>query len=199
MGTKKTHRISEAEIGLSEVSDLTGKPVQTVHDWTKAGLKSRKTGRNRVIRVADLVRYLAAREYQPGSQRDRLAKEQADKFAIENAVKRGELVFVSQVSEVMATLAADLSSRHDAVPGRVASELAGINEPAVIRERLLDELRSVRAAFADAIAKLADALGTAADTGGDREAAEEEVGGPVGRRVPRAAPRKRRARAVAKR
>src|ERR1043166_2692750 len=100
-----------------------------------------------------------------GSQRERLAKEQADKFEIENARRRGELILSSQVASVLSTLGADLAQRHDGLPGRLANELAGISDPAQIRERLLDELRIVRGAFSDAVDKLADALGASADAG----------------------------------
>jgi phage terminase Nu1 subunit (DNA packaging protein) len=196
---EKSNRISGQWLTVTEVADLTEKPTQTVHDWTNAGLKSKKEGRNRLVLLPDLIKYLAAREYQPGSQRERLAKEQADKVAIENATKRGEFIFAGQVTDVFAALGADLAARHDAVPGRVASEFAGITEPAVIRSRLLDELRGVRAAFADAGAKLADALGSGADDGGDSDPAPEEERGTVGGREPGTATGKRRAGAVQKR
>jgi phage terminase Nu1 subunit (DNA packaging protein) len=162
--------------------------------------KAGRQGREAQIVAEQAVPWVVLhRETPPGSQRERLAKEQADKVALENAVKRGELIFSDQVAEVLLTLSADLASRHDALPGRMASELAGINEPAVIRQRLLDELRAVRASFADAITKLADALGSAEDSGGDSEAAAETDGERVGKRKPRAAAGKRRAGAVAKR
>lgn len=196
---EKSYRISDACLTLAETAELTGKPVQTVHDWTNNGLKSHKSGRHRLIRLVDLIKFLAAREYQPGSQRERLAKEQADKIAIDNAAKRGQYIHSGQVAEVMSAMAADLARRHDAVPGRVANEFAGTNEPAVIRARLLDELRTVRAAVAAAVDKLADALGAIENGGGDPSPAAEKDGKPVGRRKPRAAAGKRRARAVQKR
>lgn len=182
---------------VTEVAELCRKPVQTVHDWTRGGLRSAKPGRNRVVEDEDLIRFLAARDYEPGSQRDRLAKAQAIKVELANAQRRGELIFADQVAEALSTLAADLSARHDALPGRLANELAGLTDPAVIRSRLLDELRAVRGAFADASAKLADTLGSGTDDGDDQPPAEEEVSEPVGGRKPRAAARKRGARPVA--
>ncbi len=186
----------------SQFAALLGVTPQAVSQWIDAGMPC-KRGKGRghvvVIDLAAALPWVLARREPKGSQRERLAKEQADKVALENAVKRGELIFASQVAEVFSVLSADLASRHDAVPGRLASELAGINEPAVIRERLLDDLRSVRAAFADAIEKLADVLGSAEDDVGDPAPANEADGEPVGKRKPRAAGRKRRARAVAKR
>lgn len=186
----------------SQFAELLGVVPASVSQWLDAGMPASRTARqgSRVeIDVTKALPWVLSRREPPGSQRERLAKEQADKVALENGVKRRELIHVAQVSDVLSTLAADLAARHDALSGRVANELAGISEPAVIRERLLDEARGVRAAVADAVAKLAESLGAATDDGGDPDAAEEADGGGVGERVPRPAARKRRARAVAKR
>lgn len=63
----------------------------------------------------------------------------------------GEIVRVDDVralfSEVMIVIGAGL----DSLPGRLAGELAGIADPAMIRKRILVEVRRVRA---DAAAKL---------------------------------------------
>lgn len=150
------------ELSLAQLATLTGRPASTVHEWTARGLKSVKRGRHRIVRTADLIRFLAARD-EPGSQRERLAKEQADKIALENARRRGELILVEHVEELFTTLAAELAARHDAVPGRVANEFAGISDAAVIRQRLLDEMREVRSAVADAAIKLAEPLDGAGD------------------------------------
>jgi len=199
---KTTTPVRWPKCTASQFAELLGVSVQTVTAWIDAGMPcARGRGRGHAVEITPglALPWVVWRREPKGSQRERLAKEQADKVAIENAVKRGELIFASQVAEVFSTLSADLASRHDAVPGRLASELAGINEPAVVRERLLDDLRSVRAAFADAIEKLADVLESAEDDGGDPAPAEETDREPVGKRKPRPAGRKRRARSVAKR
>lgn len=186
----------------AQFAALVGVTAPAVTQWIDAGMPcDRGRGKGHVVTVTPekALPWVLSRREPHGSQRERLAKEQADKVALENARKRGEMIFSSQVAEALAALGADLAARHDAVPGRVASEFAGTTDPAVIRSRLLDELRVVRAAFADTAAKLADALGSTEDDGGDREAATEEERQPVGRRKPRAAARKSRARAVPKR
>lgn len=161
--------------------------------------KAGRQGREAQIDAEKAIPWVVLhREAPPGSQRERLAKEQADKVAIENAAKRGELMHADQVAEVFTSLAADLAARHDAVPGRVASEFAGITEPAIIRSRLLDELRIVRAAVADALGRLEDAPPDDSDDAGDPDSASEAERSRVGRRKPRAAARKRGARTVAK-
>lgn len=171
----------------------------TITNWMDGGMPAQRTGRQRqVVRIhlAKALPWVVAHRETKGGERERLAKEQADKFAIENARKRGEIIYADQVAETLAKLGAELAARHDAVPGRVAGELAGLTDPATIRQRLLDELRAVRGAFADAIAELADAFGTTEDDGGHSEAAPEPDAKPVGRPKPRTASRKRRARAV---
>lgn len=180
MGEKKSDRIAKISLTLTEVSEATGKPLPTVHDWTKAGLASVKQGRARMVTAAALIRYLAAREYQPGSQRERLAMEQADKVALENAAKRGELVYVDHVEYVLSSLAASLAAQLDALPGRMAGELAGINEPGVIRARLLEATRSIRSAVAQAVEQLAQPDAADGDAVGDPDATEEPDGGSVG-------------------
>lgn len=172
-----------------------------VSAWIAGGMpaKAGRQGREAEIDAEKAIPWVILhRETPPGSQRERLAKEQADKIALENAAKRGELLFSAHVAEVLSALSADLAARHDAVPGRVAGELAGITEPAVIRSRLLDELRSVRAAFADAAGKLAQPEVDPEDVSGDPDAAAAEDSERVGRRKPHPAARKRRARVVAK-
>jgi phage terminase Nu1 subunit (DNA packaging protein) len=188
-----------AALTLSDVADLCDVAISTAHGWLKEGLPSSREGRERIIGNRELLKFLAHRQpFAPGSQRDRLANAQAEKFELENARRRGELILANQVADVFATLAADLAARHDGLAGRMANELAGISDPARLRERLLDELRDVRSSFADAIEKLADALGQAPGDGADTAAAPQANRKRVGRRKPRVAARKRRARAVEK-
>jgi phage terminase Nu1 subunit (DNA packaging protein) len=144
---------------LSEAAVAAKKSISTVQGWMDQGLSTTKEGRHRRVQTLDLIRWLATREAQPGSTRERLANEQADKVALENAERRGQLVRSDQVAEVLSWLAAEMTARIEAVPGRVAGEFAGITDASVIRGRLLDELRGVRAAYADAAAKLAECLG----------------------------------------
>lgn len=195
-------RLAVAPMSRNEFARLFGVSGGTVTNWMTAGMPATRKGRQGA--QVSIDPYLACpwvyahREEAPGSQRDRLAKEQADKLALENARRRGELIFSHQVAESLSKLAAELSARLDAVAGRTASEFAGITDAGTIRRRMLDELRNVRAAFADTTAELADALGADPDDGGDPEAAPEKDGERVGRGKSRAASRKRRARAVSK-
>lgn len=150
------------ELTVTQAAALLGKPDSTVGDWCQQGLPSKKSGRNRVIRVRDLLRWLAGRDAQPGSERERLAKEQADRVALDNAKKRGELIYAWQVADVLNTMAATLSAQLDSLPGRVAGELAGMTDAADIRALLLRETRAIRSSMAEHVGKLAEAAERAA-------------------------------------
>lgn len=111
----------------------------------------------------------------PDSQRDRLAREQADKVALENAERRRELVPVEVVGEIADAFMSEMAAQHEALPGRCAAELA-MKEASEIRVRLLDECRAIRnqvAAKCDALADMAGAhSGPFADRVLDRKGAE---------------------------
>lgn len=132
------------------------------------------------------------------SQRDRLAKEQADRVALANAVERENHMLRGQVEPILLTLVAELGAGLDAIAGRLASELAGISDAAAIRQRLLAEHRGVRAELADNLRQLARREGDAGarDRGADTAASAKPKR--VGGRKPRAAARNARTRPVAK-
>lgn len=161
----------------SEFAALCGVAQSTVSNWMTAGMPHEAGGGRGKAVVIDIELALpwvvGAREAPTGSQRERVAKEQADKIAFANARDRKNLVLAEHVSYVMTAMAADIAGRLDGLPGRMANELSGINEPAKIRSRLLDECRSIRAGFATYIAKLAkpedDSAGDGVDDGAPSE------------------------------
>lgn len=166
-----------ATLNASEFARLCGVAQSTVSDWMKAGMPHEAAGRKGVPALIDIEQALpwviTSREPPAGSQRDRVAKEQADKLAIANAREQKHLVLAEHVSYVMTAMAADIAGRLDGLPGRMANELAGINDPAEIRSRLLDECRSVRAGFASYVAKLVKPEEDSAGRGVDDDAAPE--------------------------
>lgn len=174
----------------------------SVTNWMNDGMPADRSGRaGREVRIDPakaLPWVIAHRESPPGSQRERLAKAQAEKVEMENEQRRGKTIDAAQVEETMLGLAAYLAREHDALPGRVANELAGINEPAVIRSRLLEECRAIRDGLAQHSIRTADALEDLAHECDDPSAASTEDGEPVGGSVEDPPARKRRAREVAK-
>lgn len=118
------------------------------------------------------------------SQRERLAREQADKVALDNAARRAELLAAPAVSEVLRSLVSGVIGQLDAMDNRCASEFAGIVDPARMRERLREEHRVVRTAMAATTRELAEACERAA---GDRAALDTSApanGGHLGGSVP---------------
>jgi phage terminase Nu1 subunit (DNA packaging protein) len=90
----------------------------------------------------------------------RLKKFQADKAEIEAQKARREVILVEDAKDTLNDVAVVYGSQIDALGGRLANELAAIDEPAEIRQRLFAEGRRIREATADALEALV------ADTGG---------------------------------
>jgi len=174
----------------------------SVTNWMNDGMpatRSGKSGREVQIDLAAALPWVIShREAPPGSQRERLAKAQAEKVEMENEMRRGRSIDAGQVEETLFGVAAYLAREHDALPGRVASELAGINEPAIIRAKLLAELRGIREGLAQYSFRAADALSDLAEECGDSSAAAVENGKSVGGSVENPSPGKRGAGKVAK-
>ena len=106
-------------------------------------------------------------------ERARLAKEQADRVALENARERGVLVYAQHVEDATASACASLSGDLDGLAGRLATTLAGIDDPALVRAELLHETRRIRESFADQLTESAGALRDIESGERDSEAAAE--------------------------
>lgn len=68
----------------------------------------------------------AAGDLDLAAERARLAKEQADKIAMHNAVTRGELAPVAAMEAVLATVGARIGKILDTIPGLVRRRVPGI-------------------------------------------------------------------------
>ena len=141
------------------VAHLLGIPARTFADLVKREILPKPTGRK--YDAAACVRaFLAYKIADRGPanaafEKARLTREQADRAALQNAVRRGELLIAAEVHQVNLEIAADFAGRVDGIPGRVAGELAAITDPGEVRARLVIEMRALRSGFADAILKIA--------------------------------------------
>lgn len=116
-------------------------------------------GRGRFDLLACLqwyARFLKARKDEHESEalrqaRIRLLKERADRETLENAVRRGELLPASHVEQVFTQTLALAVSRLEGVAGRLANELVNIGNPAIIRDKLLNEHRAIEQVVADGL------------------------------------------------
>lgn len=140
--------MTQAEFGLlvdisqPAVSDLLARDVLTagasaqqwLHEYTRhlreiaAGRKSEGSG--------DLV-----------AERTRLAKEQADRIALQNAITKRELVPAGVLVELVSGIAAQVAVIFDALPGKIRREVPDLPSPAL--DAIARELAKGRNAVAD--------------------------------------------------
>lgn len=150
---------------------------QTVSNWCDAGMPHQGGGghgETRKIHVRKALPWVVKnRTEKPGSERDRLAKEQADKVAIENAKSRKELIWAHHVEDCLAGANAALAADLDGLPGRMATTLADIEDPALVRAKLLDETRRIRESYARQLSELVDAERDNGENVSDSSAASE--------------------------
>jgi phage terminase Nu1 subunit (DNA packaging protein) len=152
---------------VTQFAKLCGVTPQAVSLWKSEGMPCVGTGRKGAavrIDLASAVPWVVARrDAQPNSQRARLQAEQADRLALENAHRRGELIDAQLHGEIVKTLASTTSQLLEAVASRCANELAGITDPAAVHARLKEEHRGIRRTMASIVGEFADDLDEAAD------------------------------------
>lgn len=130
--------------------------------------------------VQGYIKYLKehSRDTQRGTEHSRLARAQAVKVEMENFKRMGELQVKQQVDDTFQSLVVLVKSAHEGLPGRLASELAGISEPPRIYQRLQTELRAVLNQCADFLEKRADSLDAMPEPGyADAAVAASEADG----------------------
>ena len=130
-------------------------------------------------------------------ERARLAKEQADKTALENGVRRGELIPRADFVKAMQTAFVHCRAKLLAIPSKLAPVMARIETPLEAQDKLT-------AAVHETLAELASIRGVpedpgGPDSGGSPDSGDEGVGAPakadrkrVGRPSPKAQPRSKR-------
>jgi phage terminase Nu1 subunit (DNA packaging protein) len=74
------------------------------------------------------------------AERTRLAKEQGDKLAIENSIKRGELVYVSDVVQAWSEHISGAKAKLLSLPSKVAPQLVNQPNANVIAARIREEV-----------------------------------------------------------
>jgi phage terminase Nu1 subunit (DNA packaging protein) len=89
-------------------------------------------------------------------ERKRLIKAQADNAECEYQIRRGELVALDVVKQILNEVAVLYGSSLDALPGRLAQELAGISDPAIVKIKLFDECRQLRNLTAEHLQRFAE-------------------------------------------
>lgn len=189
--------IDPERVAGQELQGILGISHQTVARLQKSGvLVSIGAGK---FRLAEAVQAYIA--YVDGGhattdtadRKRQVLDEQHRKLKIANDARERTLIPLAEAEQVADEAVITFRSNLEGVAGRLSSELAGINNPAVIKERIADEHRRILQSCSDRLAR----IGAAIDANGVRSpAAAEEDGRPMGKRRPGAAKRNSRARPV---
>jgi terminase small subunit / prophage DNA-packing protein len=130
-------RNADDEVSGAKLAGLWGVSDRSIRDMAKAGIAVR-TDRGRYAREASTRRYCehlrkaATQRGDPTSLEDlraaklRLATEQADKLAIANAARRGELLEAASVEREWASILRGVSTGMLTVPARVGARLPNL-------------------------------------------------------------------------
>lgn len=138
-------------------------------------------------------RYGTSGEREPiANARDQLEVERVRKLKLANDQAEGSLIPFADARVFAAEVGALVAGQLSALPSRLANELAGINDPGLVRDRIRFEVTRIRKTLSDRLA-LVGALGRG---GRNAEAAADSKSGRVGKRKSGAATGKRRAGAV---
>lgn len=116
----------------TEIATLFGVTTEAVNKWMHAGCPDEgKHGRAVQFYAPDVIKWRTQGvETETGqvlnlaAERAKLAKEQADKAAMENAILRGDLVRVSDLETVWAAVAVAVKSKLLSIPTKVAANVA---------------------------------------------------------------------------
>jgi phage terminase Nu1 subunit (DNA packaging protein) len=92
----------------------------------------------------------------------------------------GHVVPIAEVEALEREVLASLAVTLDGIAPRLATELAGLSDAAVIRRRLLSEIRAARTAAAHALANRGGTYAAPRDDGDDADGAAGDVDGGVG-------------------
>jgi len=82
------------------------------------------------------------------AEKTRLAREQGDKLALENSIKRGQLLYADDVSRIWADHISSAKSKILVIPSKLGPQLVNIDNANVIAGKLRDELDAALAELA---------------------------------------------------
>lgn len=185
-----------SKVKVEQLAAVLGLSVQQIYNLRNDGVLSPAAkGRYDLAKsVQAYLEYVARGKTRAGNvdAKNRLMLAKAQMAELVAAERQGKLLNAEQVQQVINEAMVVVGTQMDGIGGRLAGELAGITDPAIIRQKLLNECRRIRSAAADKLA----ALGAIKPSGGDTAAATGPDAGPVGKSKSRASSRKRRTRTV---
>lgn len=147
-------------VSRARFARMAGVTPQAVSQWIRDGLpaiNAGKRGQRVEIGLDDAMPWLIDnRGAPPGSERERLAKEQADRLALANAETRQELIRAEHVSWFLGEALGGLKLQLLGLPGRLATQLASIDDPALARSTLKNEMTRVLESYKAALDEVMD-------------------------------------------
>lgn len=119
-----------------------------IHKWTKQGMPSAERGKggrgNRSrFKLQPCVEWYFQTNFERlelDRQRTRLASEQANKQAMENAVRAGELAEIGEIERAFTAAAMKMRALLLALPSGEAPMLAAMTDPNAVESRLRDAI-----------------------------------------------------------
>ena len=131
---------------LAKLGETVGITAQGAHKAEQAGIceRSMPAGEWIAAYCSRLREQAAGRQGTPlVRERARLAKEQADAKAMENAVRRKELAPVTALTVVLARACGQIGAQLDAIPGMLRMQRPGLtHDDLVAVETLITEARN---------------------------------------------------------
>lgn len=152
---------------IAEHLDLSQPAVSGLMDRLGIDWKTSTMDEIRVAYIRHLREQAAGRaasgDLDLATERARLAKEQADKVAMQNAVTRGDLAPVVMIEEVLTKTAARVAGIFDAIPGLVRRRVPSLRSEDI--DLIAAEIARVRNVVAGmSLADINDELGAAVDS-----------------------------------
>lgn len=152
-------KITAAPLTRADVAALVGMSDSWVRDRMLAG-DFHRPGQPAPIYVQDMLAFRAGAGAGPKSldtERARLAAEQADAYAMKNAVARGEYLPKADVTATVQAAFARVRARLLAIPPRAAPVLVGVTRPTQIQAKLTEMVHEALAELAATKMVVADA------------------------------------------
>jgi len=150
-------------VGTKYIAEVLGISTRRVEQLVKKGLP--KHARGKFFLPAVVQWYVKNRLEQISGDSDdikdarrKLYDSQRERCDLETGRLRRELIDGSEVSIAMNEIGVIVSTMLDALGGRLAQDLAGINKPAEIQSRLFSETRAIRSDIADKLDAFAISL-----------------------------------------
>lgn len=154
-----------AVVNLNQFTQFVGYTRQRVSAWIRQGMPAKRGRKGRELQIDTVLAMKWLHDYwsaptrgKPLGERERLAREQADRLAMQNEATRNQLVYADQVGSLVSAAVSELDNLLSDVPDRLAAPLANETNAALAREILLTEHRRIRAAYATALKDLADRI-----------------------------------------